>query len=105
MKPRDIRRPIVEPAVMRIADSRGDAYVVTILDVSKSGLRISSSTALPAGTRVELRCRGTAILGETRYARNVGGGEFHLGIQVTDAPGAARSEQGELDLWRLFELL
>lgn len=103
-KPRDDRHAVAEPAILRVEQSRSDVYVVTILDVSKGGLRVSCSVPMPAGTRVEVRCRGAAVTGEIRYARNVGRDEFHLGVQVLDAPATGRSEEGELDLLRLFHL-
>jgi hypothetical protein len=87
--------------MMRVPDVRGGVYLITVLNVSKTGLQINCPTALAAGTRVEIRCRGTAILGEVRYARDVGTHEFHLGILADSAAGAT-PETGGLDLTLLF---
>lgn len=88
---------------MRETGTRGGVYVVTILDVSKSGLCISSSMALSSGTPVDILCRGVRIIGTVRYARNVGKDEFHLGVQAADDSTGPRTEEGELDLTLLFK--
>jgi hypothetical protein len=90
---------------MRIGGATTDAYLITVLDVSRTGLRVSCSTALPMGTLVEVQCRGAAVLGEVRYARNTGRDEFHLGVEAKDATGIARQEDGKIDLTVLFGLL
>ncbi len=102
LQPRDKRFPLIQPGVMHIEGRPGDAYVVTVLDVSKSGLRVSCSSALPIDTRVEVKCRGAAVLGDVRYSRNVGRDEFHLGIKAHDISAGARPEDGQLDLTVLF---
>jgi PilZ domain len=104
LKPRATRYPVVEPGILRISGAVGDAYLITVLDVSKSGMRVSCSTALPVETQVEVQCRGSGVTGEVRYARNVGRDEFHLGIEVKNATAGARNEEGELDVTRLFQL-
>jgi hypothetical protein len=87
---------------MRIIGERGAIYVVTIIDVSKTGLRVSGSVPLTSGTNVTVLCRGIDITGEVRYSRNVGRDEFHLGVKVDDDSEGPRSEEGELDLTLLF---
>jgi hypothetical protein len=89
------------PAVLRLVETRGGIYVVTVLDVSKSGLRISCPSALPEGTKVEIKCRGIAILGIVRYAREVHE-EFHLGIEAETASAPKITQGSELDLTLLF---
>ena len=56
-----LRYELEEPAFMRILGPPGGAFVVTILDISKQGLRVRCSRPLPEGTGVELRCRRTMI--------------------------------------------
>lgn len=104
LKRRDERHPVIEPGLLRVEGSPPNGYVVMVLDVSKTGLRVSCSSALPTDTRVEVKARGAGIRGEVRYARNVGPAEYHLGIKVDDASNGARSEDGELDLTLLFQL-
>lgn len=78
----EVRYPVGQPAVLR-ADS--GLYVVTILDVSRSGMRVSCSKEFASGTNVHVRYAELEVPGEIRYARKLETGEFHLGIQV--APG------------------
>ncbi len=87
---------------MRITGERGGVYVVTILDVSKTGMRISGSVALKSDTHVEIMCRGERISGTVRYARNVGREEFHLGFRADDDSTGPKSAEGDLDLTLLF---
>jgi hypothetical protein len=92
-------------AIMRVHGKPGP-FLVTILDVSASGVRVSSSTVFPAGTKVTLTCRKTEMAGEIRYSRKVEGDGTHVGIQVDSVAGSlAESENGELDLVRLFKEL
>jgi hypothetical protein len=100
---KDVRYQVQEPCTLRETGTRGGVYVVTILDVSKTGLRISASMALASGTPVDVLCRGVRITGAVRYARNVGRDEFHLGVKVDDDSAGPRTEEGELDLTLLFK--
>jgi len=74
------RYTVGEPAILRIIGVKGGVYLITVIDVSKSGLRLSCSVSLAPGTRVEVRWRGARIEGEVRYAREVQAHEFHLGM-------------------------
>jgi hypothetical protein len=89
-------------AIMRVQGVPGP-FLVTILDVSTSGLRISSSGAFPSGTGVTLTFRKTEMRGQIRYSRPFGG-QSHLGVQVDIVTGSlAQAENGEVDLLRLFD--
>jgi hypothetical protein len=92
------RYELEEPGFMRILGPPWGAFVVTILDISKSGLRVRCSLALPEGTTVELRCRSTQISGEVRYSRSVEAGDIHIGILAESVLGMT----GEVDLTLLF---
>lgn len=82
------RRYMVNVAgVLRVEGLAMGVYVVTVLDVSKSGLRVSCPISVPAGTRVEVTCCDTNIIGEVRYAREVGANEFWLGIRADKGTG------------------
>ncbi len=87
---------------MRAVDEVGGAFVITILDVSASGMRVASSRALSEGSRVVVKYRQEEVIGVIRYARGVGRGEFHLGIEAEVVTHGAENEQGEIDLTRLF---
>ncbi len=78
----EIRHPVHEPAVLKVGAAGCDVYLVTILDVSAGGLRISGPMRLPRGTRVEVCYSGINLPGEVRYVREVEPGDVHVGIQV-----------------------
>ena len=78
----EIRHPVHEPAVLRVRAGRNEVYLVTILDVSAGGLRVSGPMRLTQGTPVEVSYAGIDLPGEVRYAREVEPGDIHLGIQV-----------------------
>src|SRR5208282_5328332 len=94
------RYQVEAPAVMRV-QGRGP-FVVTILDVSTTGVRVSSPSEFPAGTRVNITCGGAQVAGEIRYSRQVER-EFHVGVLADGASAGAISETGEVDLMRLFQ--
>lgn len=98
------RHALQLPGILRIEAMRGGVYVITVLDVSKSGLRINCPTTVPNGSRVEVKCQGAKITGRVKYAREVGGQEFHLGVEADGANEAAMLPDGELDLTLLFRL-
>jgi hypothetical protein len=96
------RRFAMEMAgLLRIAGIAGGIYMISVMDVSKSGLRIQCPRALDAGTRVEIQCRDFSIFGEIRYSRGMAADEFHLGIEAT-AVVTTEGPQSEIDLLRLF---
>ncbi len=98
---RSQRNPIEASAIMHV-EGRPGPFLITLIDVSTSGLRFSSPQALSPGTRVTITCRGVNLKGEIRYARSVEDG-FNLGVLVDGATGAAVSETGEIDVTRLFQ--
>jgi PilZ domain len=92
------------PGLARLIEHRG-IYAVTVLDISKTGLRITCPRALPSGTRLEIKCQNVKLFGCVKYSREAGN-EIYLGIEVdmVDAPssGAQPPETGEIDLLALF---
>jgi hypothetical protein len=95
---RHARYELDEPGFLRILGAPGGAFVVTILDVSKEGMRIRCSRQLPEGTPVEVRCRRTQVIGEVRYARGMDASDIHLGIRANSVTGMT----SEVDLTLLF---
>jgi hypothetical protein len=95
---RHARYELEESGFMRILGPPGGAFVVTVLDISKSGFRVRCSRTLPEGTLVAVTCRRTEIAGEIRYARGMGPGVAHLGIQANSVSGMT----GDIDLTLLF---
>ncbi|HEY4360053.1 MAG TPA: PilZ domain-containing protein [Bryobacteraceae bacterium] len=96
------RYQIEATAIMRQFGKPG-LFLVTILDVSASGLRLSSPIALPSGTRVTLVYQKTELAGEIRYFREVEDGQVNLGVSIETAIGpGAPLENEELNLVPLF---
>jgi hypothetical protein len=93
------------PGLLRVQEAPGGMYAVTVLDVSRTGLRISCPKPFASGTRVEIRCQSTKVAGTVKYARAVGN-EIYLGIEADVAdPGAAETQTAgapEIDLLSLF---
>jgi hypothetical protein len=90
------------PGVLRVPEARCGTYLITVLDASKTGLRISSPVGVPAGTRVEVRMLGATVMGVARYAREVDR-EFHVGIEADAVQNlSAPVQTEEFDLTSLF---
>ena len=83
--------------VLQVKGTPKDIYLVTVRDVSKSGLRVSCPICVPEGSRVELTCCDTIISGEVRYAREESLDEYCLGIR------ADSTTSGGLDLTLFLE--
>ena len=98
-------RFVVElPAIFRLRGNSRGSYLGTVLDVSRTGLRINCPTALLADTPVEITCINVTIEGTVRYARECDPG-FHLGIEAQSAVRAGKRFEGDdLDLMSLFPL-
>ncbi len=90
------RYRIEAPAILRV-QGRAGPFLVTLLDVSSSGLRLSSPSAFPEGAKLTIKCLGAEVTGEVRYARPVEAGSFHIGVLAESVSGS-----GELDLVRLL---
>jgi PilZ domain len=91
------RYPIEAPAVLQV-EGRPGPFLVTVLDVSAAGLRLSSPVALPRGTKVGIKCLSRQLSGEIRYSRPMEASGFHIGVLVESVSGSA----GEFDLLSLF---
>lgn len=76
----ETRYPAAIGGMLHVSGIRGAAYAVTILDVSRSGLRVQSPCPVEIGSKIELTCPSIHIVGEVRYSRQVAADEFHLGI-------------------------
>lgn len=90
------RYRIEAPGILRV-QGRPGPFLVTLLDVSVAGLRLSSPTAFPAGSKVTIKSLGVEVAGEVRYSRLVEGAAFHIGILAGNVSGSE-----DLDLVRLF---
>lgn len=87
---------IDSPAILRVQGQPGP-FLVTLLDVSVSGLRLSSPTAFQVGAKVTIKSLGVEVTGQVRYARMVEGVTFHVGVLAETISGA-----GDVDLVQVF---
>ena len=94
-----------KPGILRLEHVHGGLYLITVLDLSRSGLRINCPKAVARETRVEVQCLGRRVSGVVRYTREVGPREFHVGIEADRAEtnGVVWSD-GTLDLTALFQI-
>jgi len=89
------------PGILRIPEARSGTYLITVLDASKMGLRISCPIAIAAGTRVEVRFGGATVVGTARYSREMDR-DFNVGIEAHAVEDQARSQTEEFDLTSLL---
>ena len=90
---KETRYEVHEAAVLTVG--RGPSatvFAVTVLDISRSGMRVSLPANLEVDSIVSVRRSSGTICGTIRYSRNAGQGEYHAGIQVTDVPTERRRE-------------
>ena len=79
---REVRYPCRDSADVRSLDHLGTTHKATVLDISRSGLRIQVGVHLAKESRVEIVIHKHAIIfGEVRYCRTYGEG-FHVGILI-----------------------
>jgi hypothetical protein len=82
-KRKETRYPTNDAADVRLLPGDGKHLPGTIIDISKSGLRLELSTALIKGRRIEIITfpGGLIIFGEVKYCRRVGA-VFHAGVLI-----------------------
>lgn len=56
----------------------------TVIDISKSGLRLRMDTSLPKSSRVQVKLGEVMVFGEVRHCREVEDGVFEAGIRIED---------------------
>ena len=79
---REVRYPCRDSADVRSLDDLGASHKATVVDISRSGLRIQVGVHLAKESHVEIVIHKHAIIfGEVRYCRTYGEG-FHLGILI-----------------------
>jgi PilZ domain len=82
-KRKERRYPTNDAADVKLLPDDGKHLPGTIIDISKSGLRLELSTGLTKGRRIEIITfpAGLIIFGEVKYCRRVGA-VFHAGVQI-----------------------
>jgi hypothetical protein len=99
---RDPRYPVEEAGVLLAKQMHVEPYLVTVLDVSRSGLRVRCTNGFPIGTEVTVSCRGADIFGTVRYSRIAFGDvEFNVGIQASRV-ATKEGDANEIDLTGIF---
>jgi hypothetical protein len=80
---REARYPAQEPAELELLFGPREPVYGTILDVSRSGLRIELPRRVHRGEEVKIKLQQNVIFGEVRYCRAVSG-VFHAGIRIEE---------------------
>jgi hypothetical protein len=81
---REARYPTSDPAAVQILAPDGARVSATVVNVSRSGLRLKLRAPLAKGMRIEVVVvRKCAIFGEVRYCSRTGD-LFFAGIQIDD---------------------
>ncbi|HLX44816.1 MAG TPA: PilZ domain-containing protein [Bryobacteraceae bacterium] len=97
-------RSAVSATAGLVAQGRTDPHPVTVLDVSRSGLRVRSGISLATGSRVEIIYGNATVRGEVRYSRELAPDEFNIGINADGIVGNGEVHDADLDLTLLFNL-
>jgi len=89
----EIRYPAQDPAELEILSRPPETIFGTILDVSRSGLRVALSKRIDRGEQVKVKLHNNVIFGEVRYCRAVSGA-FQVGIRIQDLvrPAACQNQ-------------
>ena len=68
-----------------VRDIRG-----TIVEASKSGLRLTLGTAVENGAVIEVKWGGATMVGEARYCRQIGPNRYGVGVKISRVAGQAK---------------
>ncbi len=79
----ETRYPTQYPAELELLPGPAEPIYGTVLDVSRSGLRVSLPRRVDRGAQVKVKLRDNLIFGDVRYCRAVSGA-FHAGIHIQD---------------------
>jgi hypothetical protein len=77
----EARYPTQDPAEIQVLRGSSEPIYGTILDVSRSGLRVALSQRIDRGEQVKVKLHHNVIFGEVRYCRSISGA-FHAGIRI-----------------------
>jgi PilZ domain len=79
----EARYPTQDPAEIELLPGPTEPLYGTILDVSRSGLRIALRKRISRGEQLMVKLHRNVIFGEVRYCRSVPGG-FQAGLKIQD---------------------
>jgi hypothetical protein len=74
--------------------------IIRVLDVSASGLRVSTPFRLDPQSEVEIRVEGKSLVGVVGNCGCVGPNEFHVGIEIPNAVSGGQRFSDHLRLLR-----
>ncbi len=99
----EARYPTEEPVELEILAGPSQPIFGMVLDVSRSGLRISIPKSIDRGAQVKLKLQHNVIFGDIRYCRSVSGA-FHIGVRIEDLvrPAGWVSRHVAADLLSLY---
>jgi hypothetical protein len=80
---REARYPTEDPVEIEILPGPSEPAYGTVLDVSRSGLRIALRQRIGRAEQVMVKLHHNVIFGEVRYCRAVPDG-FHVGVKIKD---------------------
>ncbi len=80
---REARYPTHDPVELEVQSNPGEPIYGTVLDVSRSGLRIALRQRMDRGELLKVKLHRNVIVGEVRYCRSVQGA-FHVGVKIRD---------------------
>lgn len=102
---REARYPAQEPAEIELLFGPREPIYGTILDVSRSGLRIELPRRIHRGEEVKIKLQQNVIFGEVRYCRAVSG-VFQAGIRIEELvrPPADPSQHLSEDALSLYAI-
>jgi hypothetical protein len=79
----EARYPAEDPVELELLPGPSEPMYGTILDVSRSGLRVALPQRIDRGEQVKVKLHHNVIFGEVRHCRAVLG-VFHVGILIQD---------------------
>jgi hypothetical protein len=83
-KRREARYPCNDAVAVRILSVGPRHFPATVLDVSRSGLRLELAIPIAKGSEIEVTARSQIVIfGEVRYCRRAGD-SFHAGVLIRD---------------------
>ena len=83
-KRREARYPTNDPAEVEVVKGGAGHFSATVLDVSRSGLRLKINSSINSGAEVKITLqRNITIFGQIRYCRPLDGG-FDTGVLIQD---------------------
>jgi len=83
-KRREARYPCNDPAEARILPGDGSLLPATVVDISRSGLRLEIPVSVVPGSQIEVSLpKQVVIFGEVRHCRRTGD-RFSAGVQIKE---------------------